>query len=572
MKKLTLLCTASQQEETLKKLRDLQVVHIKHVRAPEGSELEQARNHLLYVQRAKEVLQARPDADPTGKDPHHLVDTVWKLIHKEKELKESLQALEHEHERIQPFGDFEPREIEKLHEQGLFVKLYELPVKNPPEIPEGVAIKEISADKTLTYVLAVGRSEFSIPAHEVRLPDRSLTRIEHHIEKTKAELEETEAEFQKYAGDKHLVEQIVSEAQDGVTFLEARAGMGKENVVTYLSGFYPIDRETDIVSAAEENGWGYTMEDVSDDDEPPTLLRNPKWVQTIKPVLDMVNLMPGYNEVDISPLFLIFFSLFFGILVGDAGYGAIFIAVTTWARFKFKKAPRVTFNLLTVTSISTITWGALTGVWFGILNLPAPLKQLQVTWLSDYYNMMGFCFVVGAVHITLAHLWKAWILRKTPQFIAQIGWIGSTWAMLFVALNMVCNTPFPKFFLPLIAVSVVLIVIFMTPPAQLKAKWIDHGMLFQDLINNFVDVFSYVRLFAVGLATFEVAKAFNGMANGIIAPVVLLVGHTLNIAMAVMGVMVHGLRLNALEFSSHIGVEWKGNKFTPFSKIATKND
>ena len=92
-------------------------------------------------------------------------------------------------------------------------------------------------------------------------------------------------------------------------------------------------------------------------------------------------------------------------------------------------------------------------------------------------------------------------------------------------------------------------------------------MLFQDLIGNFVDVFSYVRLFAVGLATYEVAKAFNGMATGIIVPVVLLVGHSLNIAMAVMGVMVHGLRLNALEFSSHIGVEWTGRKFSPFKKI-----
>ena len=99
MKKLTILCTPAQQEQTLKTLRELKVVHVEHVQAPEGSELDQARNHLLYVKRAKEVLEAQPEADPTGKDPHHLVDTVWKLIHKEKELQETLQALEHEHER-----------------------------------------------------------------------------------------------------------------------------------------------------------------------------------------------------------------------------------------------------------------------------------------------------------------------------------------------------------------------------------------------------------------------------------------------------------------------------------------
>ena len=119
MKRMTLLCTPAQQEQTLKKLRELEVVHVEHVQAPEGHELEQARNHLLNVQRAKEVLQSRPDADPSGKDPDNLVDTVWKLIHTEKELKETLQALEHEKTRITPFGEFDPREINKLNGIGL---------------------------------------------------------------------------------------------------------------------------------------------------------------------------------------------------------------------------------------------------------------------------------------------------------------------------------------------------------------------------------------------------------------------------------------------------------------------
>jgi V/A-type H+-transporting ATPase subunit I len=337
-------------------------------------------------------------------------------------------------------------------------------------------------------------------------------------------------------------------------------------VIVYLKGFYPAEREEDLIAAAQKNGWGYQLEEVADDDNPPTLLRNPKWVDTIKPILDMVNLLPGYKEIDISPLFLLFFCLFFGILVGDAGYGTLFLSVTLWARFKSKSANKTVFNLLIVTSVSTIIWGALTGVWFGILNLPALLKNIQITWLSDYYNMMGLCFVIGAIHLTIAHLWKAWTLRKTPRCVAQIGWIGSTWSLLFIALNMVCKITVPSFVIPLFSVSAILIILFMTPPSKLKEKWIDHGMLVQDFINNFVDIFSYVRLFAVGLATFEVAKAFNGMATGFIAPIVLLIGHTLNIAMAVMGVMVHGLRLNALEFSSHIGVEWTGNKFTPFKK------
>ena len=149
MKKLTLLCTPAQQEKTLDALRDLKVVHVEHVHAPNGGALEDARNHLQYVQRAQEVLTTQPDADPTGKDPDQLVDTVWELLNKDKELKETLQALEHEQTRMTPFGEFDPRSIQKLNEQGLFVKLYELPIKDTPESPDGVCFSEISRSKSI---------------------------------------------------------------------------------------------------------------------------------------------------------------------------------------------------------------------------------------------------------------------------------------------------------------------------------------------------------------------------------------------------------------------------------------
>ncbi|MBN2686340.1 MAG: hypothetical protein JXR40_13750 [Pontiellaceae bacterium] len=586
MKKLTLLCTASQQEETLKKLRDLQVVHIKHVRAPEGSELEQARNHLLYVQRAKEVLQARPDADPTGKDPHHLVDTVWKLIHKEKELKESLQALEHEHERIQPFGDFEPREIEKLNEQGLFVKLYELPVKNPPEIPDGVAIKEISTDKNIIYALAVGRSEFSIPAHEVRLPDRSLTRIEHHIEKTKAELEETEAEFQKYAGDKHLAEQIVSEAQDGVTFLEVRDGMGKESLVTYLSGFYPVDREADIVSAAEANGWGYTFDDTTGEDNPPTLLRNPKFLNPIKPVFKMIGVLPGYKEIDISFLFLLFLSIFFAFLIGDAGYGALFIGFSLFAKTKLKnnEAAKPALSLIMIMSSATVIWGVLNGTYFGIDFdvLPSALKNISSSWLIAggdeeiaRNRVMFICFSIGAVHLTIAHVWG--FIRKinSPACLCDLGWLCSTWALYFVVLHLVLG----MVQLNMIIGIVLIIGVVLVAAGLVLAKEISGLItLVLDVISNFVDIISYVRLYAVGAASLAIAQSFNqmGMDAGnamppvighLIAALIIFFGHALNILLGAMGVLVHGIRLNTLEFSGHAGVQWGGTEYKPFRKI-----
>ena len=589
MKKLTLLCTPAQQKQTLQKLRDLKVVHIEHTQPPAGHELDQARNHLAHVQRAREVLTARPDTDTSGKDPDQLVDTVWKLIHRAKELKATLQALEHEQERITPFGVFDPRQISKLNESGIVAKLYELPVKDTPPAPEGVAVCEISRGKNLIYALAVGREAFSLPAHEVRLPDQSLEQLHHHIEKTKKAIEETEAEFQKYAGDKKLADDIVDNASDGVTFLEVLNGMGSETAIVYLKGFYPIDREQEIVRAAEENGWGYLLEEVSDSDAPPTLLRNPKWVSPIKAALDLIDVVPGYKELDVSALFLIFLSIFFAFIVGDGGYGLLFLLLTIFGKIKSKgkKAVQPGLNLMLIMSSATIVFGALTGNYFGIPieKLPGWMQALTNSymtgkqgemWDSDLAanHIMFICFSIAVVHLSLAHLWK--IVRKinSPSALVDLGWLFCTWSLYTIVLELVLSVsifaPVKSAQVPLLATGAVLVAIGLF----LTKAYIGIVTLFLDVISNFVDIISYIRLYAVGAASLAVAQAFNGMALGenldgkftFGAALVLLAGHALNIVLAAMGVMVHGIRLNTLEFSGHAGVEWAGTHFNPFRK------
>jgi V/A-type H+-transporting ATPase subunit I len=95
-----------------------------------------------------------------------------------------------------------------------------------------------------------------------------------------------------------------------------------------------------------------------------------------------------------------------------------------------------------------------------------------------------------------------------------------------------------------------------------------------------VDVVSYVRLFAVGSASLAVAVAFNQMAignginsilSGVIAALILFMGHALNILLCAMGVLVHGVRLNTLEFSGHVGMQWAGFKYNPFARRAQPN-
>lgn len=598
MKKLTLLSTRSQQEKTLHKLRDLEVVHVEHIQAPDSTELESARNHVLYVQRAQEVLTAQPDADPTGKNPDQLVDRVWELLHKEKELKETLQSLEHEHTRITPFGEFDPRDLIKLQESGVIVKLYAFPAKDTPAAPEGVAVVEISRDKTTVYVMAVAREDFTMAAHEVRIPDQSHSELHRYIEKTKKLIEHTEAEFQKYAGDKVLVDEIADKAADDVNYLEVQSGMGADSAIVYLKGFYPAERENDIETAAKEFGWGYEFDEVAADEEPPTLLRNPKWVSPIKAVLDIIGVVPGYKELDVSALFLIFLSIFFAFLIGDAGYGLLFIGLSLYGKAKTKgnEAAQPGLNLLLIMSGCCVVFGALTGNYFGIPteSLPAPLQSMTSDFMTGLSadsglrdantaanNVMFICFVIGAVHITIAHVWN--FIRKinSTACLADLGWIMSTWSLFFLVLDLVIGAD--NVVIPMMPSNILYSVLgtgagLILVSILTQKDYFGVVTLALDLINNFVDIISYVRLYAVGAASLAIAVAFNEMAAGVGfkglaslgAAVILFLGHGLNIILCAMGILVHGIRLNTLEFSGHAGVEWGGRHFNPFKKKAAK--
>jgi V/A-type H+-transporting ATPase subunit I len=147
--------------------------------------------------------------------------------------------------------------------------------------------------------------------------------------------------------------------------------------------------------------------------------------------------------------------------------------------------------------------------------------------------------------------------------------------MFAIARHMVLGEHMPSPMWTVLAVGTALIVLFMTPIAKFKDEWFNHVMLPLSLVSNFVDVVSYLRLFAVGVAGFEVAKAFNNMAADAAsgggfgyatAALIAVFGHSLNLALCAMGVLVHGVRLNTLEFSAHLGLQWNGFSYRPFAR------
>ena len=507
-------------------------------------------------------------------------------MHEETDLKERLQWLQSEQERVKPLGQFTPESLQNLINTGLTIKLAQHGIKETILWPQNVQVIEINRDKANIYVMVIAKQSFDLPCSEMPIPTMSLTDLTHEIDVVKQKLQTLREKMTTLAGNRDQLEELYVSKQDELAFQEVKQGMASTEHLVYLQGYIPIDQIDAFEAAALQQGWGYILDEIGPDDQPPTLLRNPKWVDPIKAVLGVIGVVPGYKELDVSAVFLLFLSIFFALLIGDAGYGLLFIGLTLFAQRKNKQAPSYIFNLLYIMSSCTVVWGALTGTYFGVNfeYLPASLQHLSNNWLRGngddalaMNNVMFFCFVLGTVHLIIGHVWN--FIRKINSWaaLADLGWICSTLTMFFAVRMMVLGESFPSSMLYVLGAGLIMIVLSLV----MEKEYFGLVTLALDVISNFVDIISYVRLYAVGAASFAIANAFNTMAiealgsngviiGGLIAALTLFGGHALNILLCAMGILVHGIRLNTLEFSSHAGVQWGGIHYNPFKRTNEK--
>ena len=224
-------------------------------------------------------------------------------------------------------------------------------------------------------------------------------------------------------------------------------------------------------------------------------------------------------------------------------------------------------RLSLVLAAATIIWGALSGSWFG-----CQLGGLRVLTDTKVKNasVQVFCFALALAQLSLGHLWKAW-RGSWRERLANLGWIMILCGNFMTAVKMIAR---PDWFQSALLFSfyvpgLLLVILF-------AVNWKNIANVFQfpfDIINSFTDVLSYIRLFAVGLSGAYIAGTFNDMAVDvakaspwliIVAVICIVAGHGLNLALGMMSVLVHAVRLNTLEFSNHTGLTWSGSAFKPF--------
>jgi len=506
-------------------------------------------------------------------------------------------ALSREIERIRSWGDFDPSLARELAAQGLPIRLAEIALKKLPSAGEGLDYVRLGEAKGLCRVAVLSEPgrELGPDWLEFRMPERSLSELEGELHDARSRAAAAREAIAAKAPLAQALRSALAKSEREIAFEAARSGMPSGEGVAWFAGWVPAKDERRLSEAAAKAGWGLLLDEPLDEEQPPTKIENSAAVRIIQPVFDFLGTVPNYREYDISGLFLCFFTFFFAMIFGDGGYGAVLLLAGAFAALKAKKAQgRVPdpMRLLLVLSGATVVWGALTMSWFGLPpeSVPSPLKALSVYWISNANpasgdNVKVLCFMLGLVQLSIAHLKN--IRRDLPslKFLGQLGQLAMVDGIFFLVLNLVISStkyPLPIWALYLVGAGFALNFIFANyEDGHGVVKGIVKGVVaslanivsvFLGVVNIFADIVSYIRLWAVGLAGLAISQTVNNMAGPLFgkailfaAGVALLVfGHGLNVIMCVLSVVVHGVRLNVLEFSGHLGMEWSGYKYEPF--------
>jgi len=597
MKKVHLVTLDYEKEKSLVKLRKAGVVHLeKSFGTSEDLEkLESQKKEFEHTLNLLDVDKKIEQKELKDYELHSLKTKILELGKKKTELEDEKETLTKEIARISMWGEFDPADIEILSSKGIEIKLYSLSKDELKKFPTDFETFSVVQSKAVNLIAVICRDGiYPKEFEEFQLPDFGLVELQSNLKENGEKYSEVKAELKDLSVYRDILNEAFDKLSHDIEFELYKTGMGIDESLVYLTGYIPAGKQDGLKELAATEQWALSLNDPEEDDPVPTEVKNNKFVSIIQPVFDMLGTIPGYHEYDISGWFLLFFSVFYAMIIGDGGYGVIFLSLAVLINLKSKRITPIV-GLLYLISTTTIIWGALTGTWFGsvtIASIPF-LKGMIIPQIASYPEILGrsditvastqemikiMCFIMGTIHLSVAHIKN--FIKELPRIsaVTQLGWLSMVLGLYFLVMQLVLGIgPVPQFAMYMIYGGLVSVFLFgQQEPGVNFFKGILKGLggfitTFLDAIGAFSDIISYIRLFAVGLASVAIASSFNAMAEPLMqgpaiigAILILLLGHTLNLAMGLLSVVVHGVRLNMLEFSGHLGMEWVGIKYEPF--------
>lgn len=592
--KMTLYGAETQKERVLERLQALGCAHLINLGESRDDYVSDdvstdAHDALKYLRACPEQLRQVRRTDQFHREV--VVANALGLKGEQRRLSDEHDELQKAIKDVEPWGEFQLPSEGRIGDVRFW--FYVVPLRDLPKFDGGAArSRSITRDHRNAYVVVLSRDEpQDVPGTRVDLDSRPLSGLRARLEDVDERLEELQYQRVGLTRWCDLLEAGLHEADDAAERDRAARQLLCGQSVFALRGWVPRDAANQVRRFATDNDLAVTIEPPAPNDEPPTLLHNPERLAGSEALVTFYK-TPQYGSWDPSIVSFVSFAIFFAMIVADAGYGIILalLAAFLWRKLGNTAGGRRGRNIFATIAVCTIAYGILCGSYFGVSPpVDSLLDNLRVFDAQSQSQMMPLTIVIGVIHLSLAHLVTAWLHRGRSTALASLGWvsamIGATLAGFAVAGDVSERRAeqLTQAGAALLVGGLVAVFLFSSQRPLLSRSIKIHALRVLDGIQGltglsglFGDALSYLRLFALGLASAKLSETFNGLGAsawdsagfGVLAAIgIVVLGHTLNLVLSIMSGVVHGLRLNCIEFYRW-GLPEEGFSFKAFAKKA----
>ena len=607
MKKLALLVYHKEYAAFLEKLREVGVVHIQEREsgAVESPEMEQKLSAAARYTRIVKRLEAcaTETHEPAGEvsSAAAIMDKVETLVSDIEQHRTLQQVLDKDIATLEPWGNFDYSNVEKLQEAGYELKFFVTSAKSFQSEWESdynaILVAERQSRKYFVTITPQ-RTVIDIDAEPAKLPTASLTALQGELAEVNVRIEELEKELAQVAQSGLNTVKAAQEAQRrDIEFTKVMLGGEKVSgdKLVLLEGWVPEESVDSLKAMLDNSGAFYELRAARRGDNFPVKLKNNAFTRMYEVLTKMYG-MPSGTDFDPTPIVAPFFSLFFAFCMGDAGYGLLMVLFGFLLKKKLSKKLAGMMNLVITLGIFTTVMGALLGTFFGMsllefTGIPQSIRDFIIAgdvelMGSTYDKQMLLALGIGVLHISIAMTVKA--INSTVFFgfkesLSAWGWwlvvVGGVIVGTLTFLSVIPAGISKWVFIAVGGIGALGIYVLNNLRRNILVNigaglWDTYNMA-SGLLG---DILSYIRLFALGLAGGMLGATFNSLALMVVEGqegfgavlgwvgfgLIILVGHTLNIAMSCLSAFVHPLRLTFVEYFKNAGYEGKGEEYKPF--------
>ncbi len=588
LKKLSLVGPAAQKGDTLEALQELGCMHVLPLAPPPAEPEKISERGARHAYKALRFLTDVPEPRrQIQRDPAFEMDQfvrdVLGLMQRTRDMTDRRDFLAYRIARVRPWGDLDFPPTDVLAGNRLW--FYQLPLKHREALSDiNLPWAILQEDHRYIYAVLIAPDDPGddiLPVPRTHTGSLPIHELEAQLEEAEIAIEALEAERVAQTRYLTLMRRNLSAAESAAELAHATQKVRDAEAMFALQGWVPEDRIEAVLDMAKSKDAAVLIEEPGPDDNPPTLLEQPE-NRSAAVDLALFYQVPGYKDWDPSIIVAASFAFFFAMIVADAGYGAVILLglLAFWKRMGKTPGERSWRQYGVIISGATIVYGVLVGSYFGASPTEGTVwAKLRILDLNNFGAMMMISIVVGVLHLVLANALAARAAWGQRRAIANLGWIGALIGGFILWLSyMKGGSMLPGSVV--LAAGVLAIVLFSSErvvrkPIDWLWRLIDGLQSLAGAMGAFGDVLSYMRLFALGLASASLAITFNDLAVSVMQAMkgpgilfgllILIVGHILNFALAMMSGVVHGLRLNYIEFFKW-GLPDEGIVFRPFAR------